>query len=151
LTPDRFWTAADESDGLGCVRPIIAILEHSRSRETARKGIVLARCLRVKVAVVVTGPSATYFARELAAIVSDVVVPEAVYKAKRHAKAMLLLRSIGAEAYAAGAAAKGVHRSDSHPSRAISSSWHHMPNAGLADFLIGSETMKLRTRTSIPC
>src|SRR5690242_7149713 len=90
------------------------------SLEAARKGIMLAKCLRAKVTVlVVTVPWSTYFARELAVIVPDVVFPETEYEVKRHAEAARLLKAMKAEAAAAGVPANCVHNRHAAPSWAI--------------------------------
>ena len=67
--------------------------------------------------VVVTVPWLAYFARELAVVVPEIVVPEAEYEHKRNAKAALVLRDV--ERAAQAFAVKKLHRGHSHPYRAI--------------------------------
>jgi nucleotide-binding universal stress UspA family protein len=131
------------------------------SLEAARKGIMLAKCLRAKVTVlVVTVPWSTYFARELAVIVPDVVFPESEYEVKRHAEAARLLKAMETDAAAAGVPANCVHSRHAAPSFAIVDTAEHekcdlivvAPHGehGLASLLVDSETMKVLTRSSIP-
>jgi nucleotide-binding universal stress UspA family protein len=139
---------------------LLAVDGSEASLKAARQGIALARCLKAKVTVVVvTVPWATYFARELAVVVSDVVFPEAEYEHKRNAKAMHFLNAVEAEARKAGVSAKGVHRSHRDPSQAIldvarderCDAIMMAPHRerGWGGILVGSETMKVLTHASI--
>jgi nucleotide-binding universal stress UspA family protein len=139
---------------------LLAVDGSEVSREAARRGIALARCLKAKVTVVVvTVPWAMHFARELAVVVPEVVFPEAQYEQKRNAKAVRLLKEVEADARRAGVAVKKVHRSHHNPGRAILDVAEQegcdaivmAPHGeGLASMLVGSETMNVLTRASIP-
>jgi nucleotide-binding universal stress UspA family protein len=131
------------------------------SLQAARQGVALAGAFKAKVTVVVvTVPWATYFARELAVVVPDILIPEVEYERKRDAKAAQILRDVEADAHNAGVAIKKVHRSHRDPHRAILDVAEHercdliimAPHheRGFAAFLLGSETMKVLTHTSIP-
>jgi nucleotide-binding universal stress UspA family protein len=137
---------------------LLAVDGSKASLEAAHHGIALASCLEANVTVVVvTVPWAVYFARELAVVVPDVVFPEAEYEHRRNAKVARLLDAIEADARKAGVAAKGVHRSQSDPSRAILDVAREercdaimmAPHRGCSP-LVGSETMKVVTHASIP-
>jgi nucleotide-binding universal stress UspA family protein len=140
---------------------LLAVDGSKASLEAARQGIALAKCLKASVtAVVVTIPWATYFARELAVVVPDIVFPEAEYEQKRNAIAAHILDEVEADAREAGVAAKRVHRSHRDPSRAILDVAEHescdaivmAPHGerGLAGMLIGSETMTVITHSRVP-
>jgi nucleotide-binding universal stress UspA family protein len=140
---------------------LLAVDGSEASLRAARQGIALATSLKASVtALVVTVPWATYFARELAVIVPDILIPEAEYEHKRHAKAAHILREVEADARCAGVAVKKVHCSHRDPSRAILNVAQHercdvivmapRGERGLAGVLIGSETMKVLTQTSTP-
>ena len=95
---------------------LLAVDGSAPSLNAAQQGIALAKSIKAKVTVVVvTIPWAAYFARELAVIVPDVLVPEAEYEYKRSAKAAHLLREVEADARSAGVAVKKVHRSHRDP------------------------------------
>jgi nucleotide-binding universal stress UspA family protein len=90
---------------------LLAVDGSAASLEAARQGIALAKVLKARVTVVVvTVPWATYFARELAVVVPDIVFPEADYEQKRHSKAVRLLNEVEAHARRADVAVKGVHQ-----------------------------------------
>jgi nucleotide-binding universal stress UspA family protein len=140
---------------------LLAVDGSKASLEAAHRGIALARCLKASVTVVVvTIPWATYFARELAVVVPDIVFPEAEYEQKRKAIAADILDEVEADARMAGVAVKKVHRSHRDPSRAILDVAEHescdaivmAPHGerGLAGMLVGSETMNVITHAGIP-
>ena len=131
------------------------------SRQAARRGIDLAKSLSAKVTVLtVTTPWAAYFARELAVIVPDVVVPRGEYDYKRETIAACILQDMVADAHSARVAVKPVHRCHQDPYRAIIDTAeqegcdlivmgsHRDPS--LAGALLGSETIKVMTHTTIP-
>jgi len=139
----------------------LAVDGSAPSLNAAQQGIALAKSIKAKVTVVVvTVPWAAYFARELAVIVPDVLVPEAEYEHKRSAKAAHIFREVEADARSAGVIVKKVHRSHRDPFRAILDVAKNercdvivmAPHGerGLASLLIGSETMKVVTDSSIP-
>jgi nucleotide-binding universal stress UspA family protein len=140
---------------------LLAVDGSAASLEAARQGIALAKVLKARVTVVVvTVPWATYFARELAVVVPDIVFPEADYEQKRHSKAVRLLNEVEAHARRADVAVKRVHRSHRDPSQAILDVAEHegcdaivmAPHGerGMACMLVGSETMRLITHANIP-
>jgi nucleotide-binding universal stress UspA family protein len=140
---------------------LLAVDGSKASLEAARQGIALARRLKASVTVVViTIPWATYFSRELAVVVPDIVFPEAEYEQKRNAIAAHILNEVEADARMAGVAMKRVHRSHRDPSRAILDVAEHegcdaivmAPHGerGLAGMLVGSETLKVLTHAGIP-
>jgi nucleotide-binding universal stress UspA family protein len=86
----------------------------------ARHGIELARALQARVTILtVTTPWATQFARELAVVVPDVIVPEIEYDHKREAAAAGILQDALADARAAGVPARALHRCHRDPYQAI--------------------------------
>jgi nucleotide-binding universal stress UspA family protein len=140
---------------------LLAVDGSEASLEAAWQGIALAKAINAKVTVVVvTVPWATYFARELAVVVPDIVFPEADYEERRHSRAARLLSEVEAHARQADVAVKGVHRSHRAPSRAILDVAEHeacdaivmAPHGerGMARMLLGSETMRLVTHANIP-
>ena len=140
---------------------LLALDGSDASMRAARHGIALAKSLKAKLtAVVVTIPWATYFSRELAVIVPDILIPEAEYELKQNARAEHLLREIEDEARSAGVAVTKVHRSHRDPYCAILDAAEHdccdaivvAPHGecGLAGILIGSETKRVLTHSRIP-
>ena len=131
------------------------------SERAARQGIALARRLGAKLTVLtVTTPWATHFARELAVVVPDVVVPEGEYEAKAATAARKILQPIADAATAADVACSALHLSHREPYLAIidaaakqgcdlvvMGSW---AGTGLAGALIGSETAKVLTHSKVP-
>ena len=88
---------------------LLAVDGSEASLQAARKGIALASCLNAKVTeVAVTVPWAEYFARELAVVVPDVVVPEPEYDDKRNASAAGILQGVETDARSAGVDVKSV-------------------------------------------
>jgi nucleotide-binding universal stress UspA family protein len=140
---------------------LLAVDGSDASLHAAREGIALARSLKAKVTVVVvTVPWASYFARELAVLVPDILVPEAEYEEKGNAKAANILWDVEADARSASVAVKKVHRSHRDPYRAILDVAERegcdvivmAPHTehGISGVLLGSETMKVLTHTGIP-
>jgi len=140
---------------------LLAVDGSDISLRAARHGIELAKSLTAKVTITtVTLPWATYFARELAVVVPDIVVPQADYDRKRETAAAGLMHSVLHQAHWAGIKAKVVHRIDRQPHEAIINvairegcdlivlGSHRDP--GFSGGLPGSETMKVLTRTDIP-
>lgn len=109
---------------------------------------------------VITVPWAAYFARELAVVVPDVVVPQSEYDRKSANRAATILQSVETEALQAGVTLTAVHRSHQNPHSAIVEeaakqgcdlivmASHHQP--GFTGALLGSETMAVLGRTNIP-
>jgi nucleotide-binding universal stress UspA family protein len=131
------------------------------SLRAARRGIQLAKLLSAKVTVLtVTTPWAAYFARELAVVIPEVVIPKGDYDYKRETTAACILQNVVAEARVGGVQAKSCHRCHRDPYRAIIDTAEHegcdlivMGSDCDADFigtLLGSETMKVITHNSIP-
>jgi nucleotide-binding universal stress UspA family protein len=131
------------------------------SFSAARKGIALATTLKSRVAaLVITVPWATYFARELAVVVPDVVVPQSEYDRKSANLAASILQSVEEEARQVGVNLTAVHRSHQSPHSAIVEeaakqgcdlivmASHHQP--GFTGAFLGSETMAVLGRTNIP-
>jgi nucleotide-binding universal stress UspA family protein len=159
----RLWFARTQQQ---CASPmfkniLLAVDGSEASLEAARQGIALAKALNARVTVVVvTVPWATYFARELAVVVPDIVFPEADYEQRRHSRAVRLLSEVEAHACRADVAVKGVHRSHRDPTQAILDVAEHegcdaivmAPHGerAMARMLVGSETMRLITHANIP-
>lgn len=131
------------------------------SLRAARRGIQLAKTLSAKVTVLtVTTPWAAYFSRELAVVIPEVVIPQGEYDYKRETIAACVLQNVVAEARTAGVKASPVHRCHRDPYRAILATAEHEGcdlivmgshcEKGLTGFLVGSETIKVITHTSIP-
>ena len=140
---------------------LLAVAGSEASVQAARKGIALASCLNAKVSVVaVTVPWAEYFARELAVVVPDVVVPRPEYDHKRNASAASILQGVETDARSAGVAVKSLHRMHRDPWQAILDVAKHdgcdlivmgsHRKIGFTGALLGSETMTVLTHTSIP-
>ncbi len=140
---------------------LLAVDGSTASLQAAREGIALARALKARVtALVVTLPWATYFSRELAVVVPDVVVPQAEYDRKRNASAACILQEVEMDARNAGVGITSIHRINRDPHRAIvdvtrhegcdlivmASHCHH----GFTGSLLGSETMAVLTDTDVP-
>ena len=131
------------------------------SLAAARHGIELAKSLSAKVTVLtVTTPWAAYFSRELAVVIPEVVIPQGEYDYKREAIAACILQNVVADAHSAAVQVESMHRCHGDPYRAIIDTAaqegcdlivmgsHCEP--GFAGSLLGSETMKVMTHTSIP-
>lgn len=140
---------------------LLAVDGSEASQHAAEQGIALAKCLSAKVTIVtVTLPWGTYFSRELAVVVPDVVIPQADYERKREAMATEIMQRISSEARKAGVAAATEHRCHHAPYQAIidvaietgcdlivTGSYC---DRGLAGSLPGSESMKIITHATIP-
>jgi nucleotide-binding universal stress UspA family protein len=133
----------------------------SPSLQAARQGIQLAKILSAKVTVLtVTTPWAQYFARELAVVVPEVVIPKGEYDYKRETAAACILNSVVVDARSSGVRATSLHRCHRDPYQAIVDVAEHegcdlivMGSHCGKTFNIslpGSETMKVMTHTSIP-
>ena len=131
------------------------------AHHAAKQGLALAKRLGAKVTVVtVTLPWDTYFSRELAVLVPDVVIPQTEYEQKRETIATEVMRRVWAEARSAGISAVTKHRCHRDPYQAIIDvavengcdlivAGSHC-DRGLAGGLPGSETMKIVTYTTSP-
>jgi nucleotide-binding universal stress UspA family protein len=131
------------------------------SLRSARHGIQLAKSLSAIVTVLtVTTPWAAYFARELAVVIPEVVIPKSEYDYKRETTAACILQNVVAEARMGGVNVKSLHRCHRDPSQAIIATAEHEGcdlivmgsdyDTGLIGTLLGSETMKVMTHSSIP-
>jgi nucleotide-binding universal stress UspA family protein len=131
------------------------------SLRAARRGIQLAKRLSAKVTVLtVTTPWAAYFSRELAVVIPEVVVPQGEYDYKRETIAACILQNVVAEARTAAVQVMPMHRCHRDPYRAIIDTAEHEGcdlivmgshcEKGLMGALVGSETIKVVTHTSIP-
>lgn len=131
------------------------------SLAAARHGIELAKSLAAKVTVLtVTTPWAAYFSRELAVVIPEVVIPQGEYDYKREAIAACILQYVVGDAHSAQVQVESMHRCHGDPYRAIIDTAaqeacdlivmgsHCEP--GFAGSLLGSETMKVITHTSVP-
>jgi len=131
------------------------------SYRAARRGIDLARALGARVTVLtVTTPWETQFARELAVLVPDIVVPERDYEQKAQAAARTVLDRVADAAQAAGVPCKLLHLRHRDPSLAIIETadreacdlivmGSHAP-PGITGALIGSETARVLTGSKAP-
>ena len=127
----------------------------------ARHGIALARALHAKVTVIiVTTPWTTQFARELAVVVPEVIVPETEYELKAKAAAGAILRSVADHAQYAGVECATLHCHHRDPYQAIINVAANQQcdlivmgshgRRGIAGLLLGSETVKVLTHSSLP-
>jgi nucleotide-binding universal stress UspA family protein len=131
------------------------------AQHAAEEGMALAKRLGSKVTIVtVTLPWDTYFSRELAVLVPDVVIPQAEYEQKREAMATEVMRRVWAETQSTGLSAVTIHRCHASPYQAIIEvaeenscdlivAGSHC-DQGIVGGLPGSETMKIVTHTTIP-
>jgi nucleotide-binding universal stress UspA family protein len=133
----------------------------STSQRAARHGIQLAKLLSAKVTVLtITTPWAAYFARELAVVIPEVVIPKSEYDYKRETTSACILQNVVAEARLSNVQVKSLHRCHRDPYRAIIDTAEHEGcdlivmgsdcNTGLVGTLLGSETMKVMIESSIP-
>jgi nucleotide-binding universal stress UspA family protein len=131
------------------------------SLRAARRGIQLAKMLSAKVTVLtITTPWATYFSRELAVVVPEVIIPQGEYDYKRETIAACVLQNVVAEARTAGVAVKSLHRCHRDPHRAIIEAAEREGcdlivmgshcEKWFTGSLVGSETIKVVTHTSVP-
>ena len=133
----------------------------STSLRAARHGIQLAQILSAKVTVLtVTTPWAGYFARELAVVIPEVVIPKSEYDYKRETTAACILQHVVTEARLGGVDVKSLHRCHRDPYQAIIATAEHEGcdlivmgsdgDTGLVGTLLGSETTKVMTHSPIP-
>ena len=131
------------------------------SLRAARHGIALARALGATVtALVVTTPWAILFAREVAVVVPDVVVPEREYDLKTETAARNSLSIIVEAAKCAGVPCHAIHERHADPYAAIIDTAASQAcdlvvmgshgRRGLTNLLLGSETTKVVTHCKIP-
>jgi nucleotide-binding universal stress UspA family protein len=131
------------------------------SIQAAREAIEIARAFNARVTVVtVTVPWVALFAREMAVVVPDVVVPQTEYDARRATVAESILHNVAQDVRSAGLAVKAIHRSHSQPYVAILdvAAMEHCDlivvgchaHAGITGSLPGSESMKLVAESKIP-
>jgi nucleotide-binding universal stress UspA family protein len=131
------------------------------SLRAARHGIALACALHAKVtAVIVTTPWATRFAREPAAVVPEVVVPETAYEAKAKTAAGAILASVAEQAQHANVHCRTVHRGHRDAYQAIIDVamsegcelivMGSHGRRGIAGLLLGSETAKVLAHSTLP-
>lgn len=131
------------------------------SLRAARHGIELAKLLSAKVtALTVTTPWAAYFARELAVVIPDVVIPQGEYDDKRETIAASILQNVVAEARGADVQVKSMHRCHRDPYRAIVDTADREGcdlvvmgshcEKGFTGSLLGSETIKVVTHSNVP-
>jgi nucleotide-binding universal stress UspA family protein len=139
---------------------LLAVDGTDTAEHAAQEGIRLAKHLGAKVTILtVTVPWETYFARELAVVVPDAVVPRSEYDRKRGAAAVDVTERIRIQAQSAGIECTAVHDSHPHPYEAIVDVATRSGcdlivtgprcHGGLAG-MIGSETMKVLTHTNVP-
>jgi nucleotide-binding universal stress UspA family protein len=140
---------------------LLAVDGSEASLAAARRGIELAKALNAHATIVtVTVPWSAYFARELAVVIPEVVLPKGEYDAHREAIAKCLLEKVAGEARSRGLLVKAVHRSHGDPYQAILDiaasedcdvivvGCHQA--AGLTGALLGSESMKLLAHSKVP-
>src|SRR5512145_2579894 len=131
------------------------------SLRAARRGIGLANALHAGVtAILVTTPWATQFAREPAVVVPGVVVPQTEYDLRTEQAACNCLRVVTDEARSAGVPSKALHVRHRDPYVAILDAARREGcdlivmashgRRGLAELLLGSETVKVLTHSQIP-
>jgi nucleotide-binding universal stress UspA family protein len=131
------------------------------SLRAARHGIELAKLVSAKVTVLtVTTPWAAYFARELAVVIPEVIIPQGQYDYKRETIAACILQNVVAEARTTGVETKSLHRCHRDPYRAIIDTAKHEGcdlvvmgshcEKSFTGALLGSETIKVLTNASIP-
>ncbi|MFM9847958.1 MAG: universal stress protein [Hyphomicrobiaceae bacterium] len=140
---------------------LLAVDGSEIAQRAAEEGMALAKRLGAMVTIVtVTLPWDTYFSRELAVVVPDVVIPQVEYEQKRDAIATEVMQRVWNEARSAGIDAVVKHRSHRTPYQAIIDvaiedgcdlivAGSHC-DRGLTGGLPGSETMKIVTHTTIP-
>lgn len=131
------------------------------SLRAARHGIELASALGAKVTVVmVTTPWTDQFAREVAVVVPGVLVPQNEYDLRTETAACNCLRVVADDAKSAGVSSKPLHVRHRDPYVAILDvarkegcdlivmATHG--RRGLAELMLGSETRKVVTLSTIP-
>ncbi len=131
------------------------------SVRAARHGIELAKALGAEVTVImVTTPWAIQFAREVAVVVPGVLVPQNEYDLRTELAAASCLRVVTDEARCAGVKARALHARHRDPYVAILDAAREVGcdlivmashgRRGLAELLLGSETLKVLTHSEIP-
>jgi nucleotide-binding universal stress UspA family protein len=131
------------------------------SLRAAQHGVALARALGARVtAVMVTTPWAIQFAREPAVVVPGVLVPENEYDLRTEQAARNCLRVVTDEARTAGVPSKALHVGHRDPYVAILDAARQEGcdlivmashgRRGLMGLLLGSETLKVLTHSTIP-
>lgn len=131
------------------------------SLRAARYGVQLAKALNARVtAIMVTTPWATQFAREPAVVVPGVVVAPTEYDLRTEQAACNCLRVVTDEAKSAGVPSKALHVRHRDPYVAILDTARgegcdlivmgSHGRRGLAELLLGSETVKVLTHSEIP-
>jgi len=131
------------------------------SLRAARHGIELAQALSARVTVLtVTTPWAAHFAREVAVVIPEVVIPQASYDHERESVAACILQNIVADAHSARLEVHSLHRCNRDPYRAIIEAAEREGcdlivmgshrERGLSGTLLGSEAMKVLTHTNKP-
>jgi nucleotide-binding universal stress UspA family protein len=140
---------------------LLAVDGSETAQSAAEEGVTLAQRLGAKVTIVtVTLPWDIYFSRELAVVVPEVVIPQATYEQKREAVATEVTQRVLTQAQSAGVSAVTIHRCHRNPYQAIIDvagengcdlivAGPHLDRS-LAGALVGSETMKIVTHTTIP-
>jgi nucleotide-binding universal stress UspA family protein len=140
---------------------LLAVDGSTASRRAARHGIELAKALAAKVTVLtVTVPWETYFSREPAVVIPEVVIPQQAYDDKRDTIATCILQDVVADARSAGIEVRALHRCNRNPYRAIIETAKHEGcdliimgshcEPGFTGALLGSETMKVLAHTGTP-
>jgi nucleotide-binding universal stress UspA family protein len=129
--------------------------------DAARHGIAVAKALGAGVtAVMVTTPWEIAFAREVAIVVPGVLVSESDYVLRTGRTASACLDAVLDEARAAGVAASALHVYHREPWAAILEAARSQGcdlivmashgRRGLAELLLGSETVKVLTHGEVP-
>ncbi len=143
-------------------RRILIAVDGSRpSLGAARHGIALARALGAQVTIItVTTPWAVQFAREPAAVVPGVIVPENDYELRIKAAAENLLRSVADKAQYAGVECRTLHCRHRDPHQAIIDAAAKERcdliivgshgRRGIAGVLLGSEATKVIGHSTLP-
>jgi nucleotide-binding universal stress UspA family protein len=140
---------------------LLAVDGSPQSRRAAQHGIELAKSISAGVTVLtVTTPWEAYFAREIAVLVPEAVVPQSDYELNREAAALSLLQDLVADARSANLQVKALRRSDRNPYQAILETAerercdlivlgsHH--GTGPVSMMLESETMRVLSHTRIP-
>ncbi len=140
---------------------LLAVDGTEPSRKAVRHALRLARSLGARLTVLtVTIPWAARFARELAVVVPDVIVPKTDYDRKCEAMAACVLQDAAADARSAGVPVKTLHCSHPNPylaiietaekegSDLIVTGSHQAPD--FTGALLGSEAMKVLTKATVP-
>lgn len=140
---------------------LLAIDGSDPSRRAIRHALVLAQALGAQVTVLtVTIPWSAQFARELAVVVPDAIVPKTEYDHKSEVAAACILQDVAADARSAGVAVRVLQRSHPNPYLAIVETAerercdliitgsHQSPD--FTGALLGSEAMKVLAKATVP-